>query len=109
MKTIKEELSAEYLIQPQDETGYGDFCIHCPRCGEEFTHIERVWTEIHLGADEAHQIQGTNQTVMLEGSERRSALAIEFSCESCENSNDENTHWVVTIQQHKGINFVYVR
>ena len=72
--------------------------IQCPVCKFEYTHTQAAYTQ--MGGDEGHVYSGTE--VRGDSGYRRSALVVEFLCES-------GHRFALVIQQHKGINLVGLR
>jgi hypothetical protein len=79
----------------------GELAIACPVCGFYYSHIREALTRVGTDVYEAEVYAGTVAGGTATG-ERRSALVIVFDGE-CGHA------WEVSIQQHKGINFVEVR
>lgn len=78
---------------------YDEPSVHCPCCGEDYTHIESVATRVGSDAWEAGAYTGATPAGTTE--ERRSALVVTFSCEY-------GHRFALVIQQHKGNNLVTV-
>ncbi len=76
----------------------GDPTLLCPKCGQDCSHIRRVFTRFGSDQSEARVYEGT-QVLEASRGERRSALVIQIDGE-CGHS------WNLVIQQHKGINYV---
>lgn len=77
-----------------------EWSVACPTCGHDYSHIREAGTI--LGSDEYEARIYPNTRVVGTTPERRSALVIVFDGE-CGHS------WEFRIQQHKGVNLVYVR
>jgi hypothetical protein len=69
----------------------------CPVCGLDYSHIREVFTRLGSDRHEAQVYVGTQVKEFTE--ERRSALVIALDGEC-------GHRWNLTIQQHKGNNFV---
>ncbi len=108
MKT-KWIMKTSNLTFSSDSLGLG-MHMHCPVCGHDCTHHERVdvyqrdsedaKTGTHLSIDGTHVY--TSRSMQDNPSYRRNGLRIYFSCESC---GPDYPHFSVTMVQHKGRTF----
>ena len=75
--------------------------VTCPYCGEDFNHVQSVVTVYDPEGDETIPFyRGTKRAIKRKTGFRRSALQIEFYCETCPR------FWFLILQQHKGTTFM---
>ena len=77
--------------------------LHCPVCDFEYTHIEEVFTRLPGGSapDSAEAYPGTIAKDV-DRRWRRPGVVLVFNCES-------SHRFELVIQQHKGMNFCWVK
>ena len=75
----------------------GELSVHCPVCGDDYSHIRDVYTRVGTDPHEAGVYPGTRAQGTTD--DRRSALAIVFAGEC-------GHDWELCIQQQKGVNIV---
>jgi len=78
----------------------GEPVLRCPVCGNEFSHVQAVYTL--LGGDESAGLYRGSHLVARETPYRRDAIAVRVHGESC------GHRWDVVLQQREGNTLVRV-
>lgn len=96
VKTIEHPTESQLF----DHKLFGEPILRCPVCGDEFSHVQAVYTL--LGGDESEGLYRGSHLVARETPYRRDALAVRVHGETC------GHRWDVVFQQHKGNTFVRI-
>ena len=83
-----------------DRKLYGEAVLRCPVCGDEWSHVQAVYTL--LGGDESDGLYRGSHLVARETPYRRDAIAVRVHGEMC------GHRWDVVFQQHKGNTFIRI-
>jgi hypothetical protein len=75
----------------------GEAVLRCPVCGDEWSHVQGVYTLI--GGDEGGELYRGSYLVARETPYRRDAIAVRVHGETC------GHRWDLVFQQHKGNTF----